>query len=196
MNQKQQLFWISIVVIGTILWVCTMTISTAWANAKLSDLERKIADLSLLNQQLKDRMDQATTIRSALAEEQGQLAAEIKVLLKSLHIKSFQRAMQEQRIRYNIELLRTTVTYIQRIDEKMSFYQAGRDRLSYLQSLAQDDIRMIATLSDLKTDALTTQISLVINRYLPDAHTIQIDPDRIDLVTAQSVWESLVGGHI
>lgn len=195
MNRKHSRLLIGVFFLSTLFCLSGMTTRIAWANTKLSDLERKIADLSLLNQQLKDRMDQAITIRSALAEEQRQLTAEIKVLLKSLSIGSFQRAMQEQRIRYNIELLRTTVTYIQKIDEKMSFYQTGRDRLSYLQNLAQDDIRMIATLSDLKTDALTTQISLVINRYLPDAHTIQIDPDRIELVSAQSVWESLIEGH-
>ena len=80
------------------------------------------------------------------------------------------------------------------LDAKLLFLQTGRDRLSYLRQLAEDDIRMIATLNDLKIDALTTQISLVINRYMPEAHTIQIDPQDLTLLTDQQVWERLPNG--
>jgi hypothetical protein len=50
---------------------------------------------------------------------------------------------------------------------------------------------MIATVSNLKIDALSTQISLVVNQYLSEAHIIQIDPDDIDPVPAESVWKSI-----
>jgi hypothetical protein len=50
---------------------------------------------------------------------------------------------------------------------------------------------MITTLNDLQIDALTTQISLVINRYLPEAHVIQIDPIRIEPFPPKQVWEKL-----
>jgi hypothetical protein len=53
---------------------------------------------------------------------------------------------------------------------------------------------MISTVSDLKIDALTTQISLVINRYLPDAHTIQIDPQQVALISAEQVWQRTTAG--
>ncbi len=198
MHRKQTIIFLSIIL--SLSWYVFSGFSCntpkVFADSRVADLERKIADLSLLNQQLKDRMDQAQAIRTALAEQQEQLVSEIKVLVKTLQIKNFRRAMQELRIRYNIDLLRTTVTYMDKLDDKMNFYQTGRDRLSYLQSLAEDDIRMIATLNELKTDALTTQISLVINRYLPDAHTIQIDPERVNLVSDQQVWKRLIEGNL
>lgn len=196
MNRIQNPIVVTILFWLLAAWGLCAQSAMAQETGRMADLNRKIADLSLMNQQLKDRLDQAQTIRTALAEQQDELTAEIRVLVKSLKLDNFRRAMEEQRIRYNVDLLRTSQTYLDLIDEKMNFYRTGRDRLSYLQSLAEDDIRMIATLSDLKTDALTTQISLVINRYLPDAHTIQIDPERVEPISAQLVWERLIESSI
>jgi hypothetical protein len=80
-----------------------------------------------------------------------------------------------------------------KLDSKLSFYQSGRERLGYLRKLAEDDIRMITTLSDLKIDALTTQISLMITRYLPEAHVIQIDPQEVPLTSLEQAWKRSTG---
>ncbi|MFZ1985102.1 MAG: hypothetical protein WAU91_11855 [Desulfatitalea sp.] len=171
-----------------------MPIPAAMANPKLSELERKIADLTLLQEQLEHRIQQTQGIRGALSEQQNLLTSEITHLSKSLQIKTFQQAQQNSRVRYNVELLRTILTYADELDAKVLFYQNGRDRLTYLSRLAEDDIRMIAALNDLKIDALTTQISLLINRYLPEAHVIQIDPQRVTLISAQQAWERVANG--
>lgn len=188
--------YFSAVIVWAFVAICsTMAITTpVHANPKLAELEQKIADLTLLHQQLKDRMEQAQAMRGALLEQQNQLISEISLLSKSFKIQSFQQADQHLRVHYNIELLCMILTYMDQLDGKIHFYQAGRERLSYLRRLAEDDIRMIATLNDLKIDALTTQVSLVINRYLPEAHVIQIDPQRIELISAEQVWERAVTG--
>lgn len=178
-----------IIGIGLILGSGGLPGSSALADSKQADLEQKIADLSLLDQQLADRIQQAQGLRAALADQQAELASEVHVLLNSLHFKSVQQAQQNLRLRYNIALLGTILRYIDELDEKMKLYQAGRDRLGYLRQSAQDDLRLIAALSDLKIDALTTQISLVINRYLPEAHIIQIDPQQLKPLPAGEVWE-------
>ena len=174
--------------------MCMATFMTPWvyANPKVGELERKMADLTLLHQQLEDRLNSAHTIRSALDEQQIQLKSEILLLTKSMSIKTFQQATEHLRLHYNIELLRTVMTYMDELDAKILFYQTGRDRLSYLKQLAEDDIRMITALNDLKIDALTTQISLVINRYLPEAHNIQIDPQEVNLISTRQVWDRVV----
>ena len=48
---------------------------------------------------------------------------------------------------------------------------------------------MMRALDDLKIDALTTQISLVINQYLPEAHAIQIAPGANALPSPEQVWD-------
>lgn len=183
-----------VLMVATAILVLAGIAPAAAANAKRGELDKIIADITLLQQQLKDRIDQSRTLHTALGEQRTMLNAEIQVLLRSLRIKTLQQALQHLRLRHNLELLRVIHTYMDELDTKRVYYQTGRDRLSYLRQLAEDDIRMISTVSDLKIDALTTQISLVINRYLPDAHTIQIDPQQVALISAEQVWQRTTAG--
>jgi len=163
----------------------------ALANSKTQELQRKIADIRLLKQQLADRRLQAETVLAALIGQQNELMAEIHLLQKSLGLKSHQQAQDNARVRYDIELLRTIMAFTNKFTEKIRLYQTGHDKLTYLNQLAQDDIKMIDTLHDLEIDALTTQISLVINKYLGEAHIIQIDPEKIEPTPPESIWLEL-----
>jgi len=189
-----QFFW-TICWIGISIGSHVMTVDSAWANPKAVELEQKIADIDLLLKQLEDRSAQVKSIREGLGAQHKALAAEIQVVLKSFGIKNLPQAQRHLRLNYNLELLRTVYTYMDELDAKLLGYQTGRDRLAYLRQLAEDDIKMITTLNDLKIDALTTQISLVINRYLPEAHTIQIDPQHLSLATIDQVWARVSNGR-
>lgn len=164
------------------------------ANSKADELKRKIADIGLLSQQLGDRQQQAEAVLASLVVQQNELLAEVRLLQRSLNFKSYQQAMKYERAYYNIELLRTIMAYTNEFTNKIRFYQSGQDKLTYLQQLADDDIKMIGALNDFEIDALTTQISLVINKYLGEAHIIQIDPEKINLSTPKTVWETMVKG--
>ena len=164
------------------------------ANSQADELKRKIADIGLLRQQLGDRQQQAEAVLSSLVVQQNELLAEVRLLQRSLNFKSYQQAMKNERAYYNIELLRTIMAYANEFTNKIRFYQSGQDKLTYLQQLADDDIKMIGALNDFEIDALTTQISLVINKYLGEAHIIQIDPGKIKPSTPETVWETMVRG--
>ena len=176
----------------TAICLACLAPAVAGANLKTEQLEQKIADLALLYQQLEDRSQQAAAIRSALAAQRKTLETEIYFLMKSEKIDSYEQADKNLRIHYNVELLGSNLAYSTVLEEKIKEYEIGRDKLAYLQKLAQDDIKMIAALDNLKIDALMTQISLVINRYLPDAHVIQLDPDAIAPVKPRTVWQQVV----
>jgi hypothetical protein len=193
MKRKARTLSPRIVPLVVLLFWCLVPWETpALANPKLSELERKIADLALLQEQLAHRIEQIQGIRGSLAEQRTMLTSEVHQLAKNLPIKTLQQAQEQIRLRNNIELLRTVLTYGDELDAKVLFYQNGRERLAYLSRLAEDDIRMISALNDLKIDALTTQISLVINRYLPEAHAIQIDPQRVTLLSSQQIWDRII----
>jgi hypothetical protein len=180
--------------IGFLLLICFSTIDAS-ANSKSEELQRKIADLGLLTQQLEDRRQQAEAILASLLSQRNDLVSEVRLLQKRLNFKSYDQVAKYDRARYNIDLLRTITAYTDKIANKIKVYKTGKDKLTYLQQLAEDDIKMIRTLNDFEIDALTTQISLVINRYLGEAHIIQIDPKNIELVAPESVWESIVKGR-
>ena len=166
----------------------------AAANSNADELQRKIADIALLNQQLGDRMQQAEAALEAILKQQTSLTDEIHLLIKSFKIKSLGDAQAHLRLRNDLELLRTVDAYRRAFETKIRFYQTGQNKLTYLQQLVEDDARMVATLSDFHIDALTTQVSLVINQYLDDAHSIQIDSQNIDMASTQIIWDTLLSG--
>ena len=186
-------------IIGHIL-ICILLVpyaaETANAESKADELQRKIADIDLLKDQLSDRKKQAEAVLNELLTQQQTLADEIRLIQKSYEFKSYQQVQEFDRARHNIELLRTITSYIEAFTRKIRFYQTGHDKLTYLHQSAEDDIKMISTLNDFEIDALTTQISLVINRYLREAHIIRIDPEKIELVSPEKIWKRIVKGDI
>jgi hypothetical protein len=181
-----------------VLLIGLLLVSVSWfkaqANSNIEELHHKIADIALLKDQLGDRKLQTEAALEAVLKQQNELLAEAHLLVKSLNIKSFQDAQQHLRLRHDMELLGTIMSYRQAFETKIRLYQNGRDKLNYLLQLAEDDTKMVTTLSDFRIDALTTQISLVINQYLEDAHSIQINPQKIETMPAQRIWEEIANG--
>ena len=180
---------IKLALIGLIL--LTMPCCEAAADTNIAELQRKIADITLLKKQLSDRQHQAESALEALLKRHNDLMAEAHVLISSFKIRTFEDAQRNLRLRYDMQLLGTIAAYQRAFEEKIHLYQSGQDKLVYLKQLAQDDTKMVAALSDFQVDALATQISLVINQYLDEAHNIQIDPQTVESVSSQQIWEHI-----
>ena len=182
-----------ILMIGFLIFLSTGY--PARANTTIQDLQRKIADLSLLKQQLGDRQKQAEEAIEALLNQQNDLLAEVRLLIKSLNIKSLEEAQNHLRLHYDIDLLKTITIYLNEFEIKIRFFQTGQGKMAYLRQLAEDDTRMISTLNDFQIDALATQISLVINQYLSEALSIQIDLSKIETASDQHIWDNIINAR-
>jgi predicted peptidase len=184
--------WKSILNFALIGWIfLSIPCCEVQANGDIPELRRKIADIVLLRKQLGDRQRQAESAIEALIKQDNALIAEAHLLISSFKIRTFEDARQNQRLRYDMELLGTIAAYRQAFEEKIRLYQTGQDKLVYLQQMAQDDAKMVSALNDFQIDALATQISLVINQYLNEAHTIKIDPQAIEPLSSRQVWKQL-----
>jgi hypothetical protein len=177
-----------------ILWICATSVWPALANDKMQELERNITDLDLLDRRLEDRMRQVREVQISLNEQEQAFAAEVRVLVASLKIKTLPQAHGHLRIRHNISLLGIIGGHNKQLDEKLALYRSGREKLSYLRRLAEDDKRMLAALHDLKIEGLTHQIAELIQLFLPEAAVIRIEQRNFELLPAQSVWERLNAG--
>lgn len=162
------------------------------ANPKIKDLKQKAADMALLRHQLDDRIEQAKVIREKFRHQKQSMIDEISLLRRGHKINRFVDADQDLRIHYNLKLIGSMEAYLNQIEYKITVFETGQDKLIYLQKMASDDIKMIDALNDLEIDALTTQISLVINQYLAEAHVIQLNRADIQPTPPQKVWHSIV----
>jgi hypothetical protein len=159
------------------------------ADSKIRELEGRTADIALLKGQLGDRQRQAETVLEELEAFQSEVLDETRIILKSYRIATLEETLAHQRLGFNLRLIQETTAYMLAFNDKIRFYKTGQDKLVYLHQLVQDDLKMSATLNHYEIDALTTQISLLVNRYLQDAHAIQIDPQLVEPISLQQVWE-------
>lgn len=173
-----------------------MNFAPAHAATKTASLEQCLADISLLHSQLQERIESAETLREALYKEVKQLRAEVLALKKERHIRTFAAGIEIPRIRYDLTLIRELSGYIANFNAKIRFLKIGSDKLYYLYHQADDDLRIIHTLNDLKIEALLSQIDGVMSAYLPEAHNLLIDLNRIPYETPERIWEEIVKGAV
>jgi hypothetical protein len=161
------------------------------AGTKAAALQQCLADISLLHSQLQERIKSAETLRDALYKEVKELRAEVVALKKEHHIRTFAEGVKIPRVRYNLTLIRELEGYIADFNEKIRYLQIGSDKLYYLYHQADDDLRIIQTLNDLKIEALLSQIDGVMDTFLPEAHNLLIDLSRIPYETPEHIWEKI-----
>lgn len=158
-------------------------------------LRRTMADISLLNSQLDQRKDDAARMREALATRLKEIRSEVRERVQETGVKDAAGAMQIPRIRFDLRLMAEIQAYMDQYARKIRYYRVACDRLSYLYQQADDDLKIVNTLSGMKIDALVSQTEMILSAYLPDAQTLVIHP--ADMVTAppEAVWETIYGGQ-
>jgi hypothetical protein len=196
-NQTSKFRWMGWVVRWPVLaglCLILMYLSPVQAATKAALLQQRLADISLLHSQLQKRVESAEALRETLYKEVKNLGAEILALKKERQIQTFAQGVEIPRVRFNLALIRELNGYIANFNEKIRFLQIGSDKLYYLYHQADDDLRIIHTLSDLKIEALLSQIDGVMDAYLPEAHNLLIDLSRIPYETPEGIWEEITRG--
>ena len=192
MNRSQQIQLI--VVMAAFCLVLTVPgIGTGAENRE--QLRRTMADISLLNSQLNQRKADATHLREELASRLKELKLEVREELEKTGVRDLNGVMQVPRIRFDLRLMAEIQAYMDQYSRKIKYYRVACDRLSYLYQQADDDLKIVNTLSGMKIDALVSQADMILKAYLPDAQTLVIHPADMIVAAPDTVWATLAGAQ-
>jgi hypothetical protein len=158
------------------------------AGDKGGQLRQTMADIALLNSQLVQRQSEAAEIRDALAARLATIKAEAVRHAREGSIKSEDAALKAPRLRYNLMLIAEIEAYIARYTQKIGYFRVACDRLSYLYQQADDDLKIVTTLSGLKVDALISQAEKTIDEYLADSQALVIRADTMTIASPEKIW--------
>lgn len=180
--------------LGTLtLFLCVMGFAfLSHADDRAAALQQKMADINLLQNQLNERKSEAIEIREKLYTHLSTLKAEIETVAAKENINEFKTAQNIPRIRYNMRLIAEILSYIDQFNQKIRYFQIGQDKLEYLYQQADDDLKIINTLTNLKIEALVSQIDVIVFEYLPEAHRILITLDALNVINAETVWRKII----
>lgn len=182
--------------IGLVVACLLLTaLGTGMANDNGDQLRRTMADISLLNGQLAQRQADAAQLREKLSSRLNEIKLEIGERVRETGAKDFAAAMQIPRIRFDLQLMAEIQAYMDQYARKIRYYRVACDRLSYLYQQADDDLKIVNTLSGMKIDALVSQTEMILTAYLPDAQTLVIHPTDMVVASPEAVWGQLYGGQ-
>ena len=159
---------------------------------KTSELHRKMAEISSLQQKLSQKISLAMQKQEQLNQKVVELEKEIKFEKEQLQINSYLKATRNPRIEFDLKLIQLLIGYIYGINEKISSFQNGYQTLVFFQEQAQDDLRMIETLNDMEIDKLITQINSVLDEFFPELGKPVFDAQNIPMKDTEKIWNDII----
>ncbi|MGA6926751.1 MAG: hypothetical protein WBY88_13770 [Desulfosarcina sp.] len=187
-NRRMRLF---VMVLFSVIWL-----PNAAAASDGDLLRRTMADVSLLKSQLVQRRVDAVGIREALMDQLKTIRSEARREAQERGIKTLAEAKAHPRLYYDLILMAEIQAYIDRYTQKIAYYRVACDRLGYLYQQADDDLKIISTLSGLKIDSLAVQAEKMRDAYLSEAQTLVIPVDAGSVIEpTEAVWDSLKTGR-
>ena len=159
---------------------------------KTSELHRKMAEISSLQQKLSHKISLAVQKQEQLSQRVDELEKEINLEKEQLQIESYLKAIRNPRIEFDLNLIQLLIGYIYRINEKISSFQNGYQTLVFFQQQAQDDLRMIETLNDMEIDELITQINSALDAFFPELSKPVFDAQNIPMKDTEKIWNEII----
>ncbi len=159
--------------------------------SKPSILEQKIYEISALQVRVIDKIDQAMEMQTGLQQRLNELRDEIRTEQIRSSIDSHQKALQNLRIRYNLYLIQHLKAYLNRLDDRIAYFQTGKARLKFLIHQIKDDIAIINTLKDMEIEKLLVRIDSVLDEYIPETKKQIFNAADIRFTPIKSVWDEI-----
>jgi len=176
-----------------VLTICLVGPGTVYASGlKTTELNLKLTEIVSLQQDLTGKIGLAMEKKDQLAEKTAALKNEVKDQNEQLKVKTYQKAVLDSRINYNLKLIQLLLGYITRLDEKIAYFQNGHDILTFFFKQAQDDLLMIKTLNDLEIDKLIAQINEVLDEYIPATNKPMFDVNDVPLKNTEKIWQEII----
>jgi len=159
---------------------------------KTTELNRKMAEISSLQQSLSEKISLAMQKQKQLKQKVDELGREIKQEKEQLQIESYLKAIRNPRIEFNLKLIQLLFGYITGLTDKISHFQNGYETLDFFQQQAQDDLLMIKTLNDMEIDELIVQINSVLEEFIPELDKPVFDTNDIPSKDTEKIWNEII----
>ena len=158
---------------------------------KTEALEKKIDEISSLRARIVDKIDQAIEMRSRLEHHLTELRDEIRSEQDRCEIYSHPEALQNLRIRYNLDLIQLLQAYVQQLNERIIYFQNGNEHLKFFTQQIKDDIAIISTLKDMEIDNLTERINRVLDEFIPETKKPVFNVSDIQVLPVECIWDEI-----
>jgi hypothetical protein len=186
---KNHLIWSSLAALMIHLLFCGPNYAS---EHKTTELNRKIAEISSLQQSLSQKISLIMQKQGQLEQKTDELVKEINHESEQLQIESYVEAIRNPRIGFNLKLIQLLLGYTTGLTEKIGYFQNGYQTLDFFRQQAQDDVLMIKTLNDMEIGDLIAKINSVLDEFIPELSRPVFDIKEIPLKDTEKIWHQII----
>jgi len=173
-----------------VMWTA-VSATGAVNTAKMDLLQRKINAVQALLERIDDIHKQAVALQGKLQARATEYTREIRKEKTARALKTFQQAVEVYRVRYNLKLVQQINAYLAAVSERIDFFQQGREQVDFLYQQAEDDLKMVQTLSDLEISKFIGRVDRALEKYTRAADSSLFAIEKIRQEKLEAVWETV-----
>jgi len=159
--------------------------------AKQDLLQQRITEIQALQARMDDIRSQTVALQGELQGKVAAYAKEIRKEQADRDLQNYQQAIKVYRVRYNLKLLQQITAYLAAVAERIAFFQAGREQVDFLYQQAQDDLKMVQTLSDMEINGFIDRMDQVLAKYEKAVNSSLFDIEKIEQAEMEALWLSI-----
>lgn len=179
----------------TLMTLLLITNDVFAGNPKENILRQKMTEILSMRGRITEKRAQAIEIHEHLKGQLAEIKDEIKSEQKRLKTGSFQKAISFPRIDYNLKLVQRLRAYISMLSDKIVYFQIGNDMLEFLYEHADDDLRIVQILNDMKVEKLMARIDQVLQEYLTATNNDPVDVQNVVPGKSEKTWNEIMKGE-
>jgi len=164
----------------------------AASSHKTAALEQKSVEISALRVKIIDKIDQGIEMRIFLQKRLNVFRDEIKIEQNRFGLTGPEAPLENLRINYNLNLIQHLRAYIGRLDERIAYFETGKERLKFYLRQIKDDIAIIHTLKDLEIENLIDRIDTVLDEFILEIQKPIFDAFEIRLMPTDRVRSEII----
>jgi hypothetical protein len=157
-------------------------------NSTAETLTQKMNRVSVLLDQLRNNLNQATTAKANFQTEIEALKSEIRQGKQRIGTDTFERATKNTRINNNLLLIQRQTAYIEKIEELEVKYKKGIEEMVYLERQGAADLKMVRLLGN--KDEIVKKIDKIIKNYSSYSR-YAIDESQLRLKSLRQIWKEI-----
>ena len=182
------LAWALVIFTWPVAWAVAPPSDAGEKNETLLTAMRRIDDMRMA---LSCKRFRAEQIQAFVQKRQADLLDEMRQRLEALNINTFDPAVKDDRIRFDLRLIGQLRAYSDVLAERIAFFELGDHRLAFYYAQAEDDLKMIQTLSDLGVEKLMAHITEAMASYGQAVQAPLMHADRIPIVPVALLWQQI-----
>ena len=193
----KQFRWLA-VALGLFLLSMGPVATGAAQGSKELQLTQKMQELRDLHFRVAERIREAMEIRAEFVSFRRSYADEIKDAQERYHFMTVQQATDNLRVKYNLLLIQLLQQYISELDTKIETFRDGTENLKFLYRQAEDESKILKTLSDTPVDGLMQEIDRLVEQIEEqiEKDLIEKSGHKTSSPPVDAIWQDICSGNL